>query len=144
MLTNTTAQNALSTEFVWSWLCNEFWADKVFVPEQARELQRGRRSKEAFQFAVLDSTRACITMAELTARVWQTRVKPAAGAARMSGDAWQQGQPTSNAAVYNSSNSANAVAFSGPVKVFYIPVTSATVSATNGDLATAAAVGLLG
>ena len=101
MLTNTTAQNALSTEFVWSWLCDEFWADKVFVPEQARELQRGRRSKEAFQFAVLDSTRACITMAELTARVWQTRVKPAAGAARMSGDAWQQGQPTSNAAVYN-------------------------------------------
>ena len=50
----------------------------------------------------------------------------------------------SNAAVYNSSNSANAVAFSGPVKVFYIPVTSATVNATNGDLATAAAVGLLG
>ena len=29
MLTNTTAQNALSTEFVWSWLCDEFWADKV-------------------------------------------------------------------------------------------------------------------
>ncbi len=50
----------------------------------------------------------------------------------------------SNAAVYNSSNSANAVAFTGPVKVFYIPVTDGTVNATNGDLATAAAVGLLG
>ena len=50
----------------------------------------------------------------------------------------------SNANVYNSSNSANAVAFTGPVKVFYLPITSATVNATNGDLATAAAVGLIG
>lgn len=50
----------------------------------------------------------------------------------------------SNGNVYNSSNSANAVAFTGPVKIHYIPVTSATVNATNGDLATAAAVGLLG
>ena len=50
----------------------------------------------------------------------------------------------SNGNVYNSSNSANAVAFSGPVKMHYIPVTSATVNATNGDLATAAAVGLVG
>lgn len=50
----------------------------------------------------------------------------------------------SNGNVYNSSNSANAVAFTGSVKIFYIPVTSATVNATNGDLATAAAVGLIG
>ena len=50
----------------------------------------------------------------------------------------------SNGNVYNSSNSANVVAFTGPVKVHYIPITSATNNATNGDLATAAAVGLIG
>lgn len=50
----------------------------------------------------------------------------------------------SNGNVYNSSNSANAVAFTGPVKIAWIPITSATVNATNGDLATAAAVGMLG
>ena len=50
----------------------------------------------------------------------------------------------SNGNVYNSSNSANAVAFTGPVKIHYIPVTSATVNATNGDLATAYAVGVGG
>ena len=85
--------SAVAVHADWQALCAEMWADKVFVPAAARQLQKSARTaRQAFYFAVRDAARTVITKAELVEMVWQTRVKATMGEGALEVDPWHNGK----------------------------------------------------
>lgn len=78
---------------VWQPLCDALWADKVYVPTQAREL-RERDARRAYAESIVDSRRTHITRAELCSFEWSTRMKTASGPGWTGSDPWWQHKPS--------------------------------------------------
>jgi hypothetical protein len=79
---------------IWREMCLSLWADKVYIPEHFRLLQKSGRSKEAFVNSLLDSQRIAITREELTAFLFFFRFKEAAGSYWTDQDPfWQKQDP---------------------------------------------------
>lgn len=79
---------------IWREACLNLWADKVFVPEQFRSLNKSGRSKEAFIHSLVDSKRTAISREELTSFLFYFRFKEVAGSYWTDQDPfWQQQDP---------------------------------------------------
>ena len=103
----------MAAEAVWHDLCERMWAEKAFVPAHARQLLSRRCGRDAFYFAMRDRTRTRIEPEELTAGLWRTRMKAAAGERLVSADPWHRGEPCL-CILYNDDGTADVEAPVGP------------------------------
>ena len=82
---------ATSSDGVWRPLCDQLWADKVYVPAEFRECSAMTR-REAYMQSLADSRRTAITAEELCSFSWSYRMKGYAGGTWISSDPWHRGE----------------------------------------------------
>jgi hypothetical protein len=85
-------RTASSAPELWAPRCESLWADKVFVPADARALLGASHAFEAYRRSVEDSRRSYITAEELCSVEWYHRMKGWSGEDWTANDPWWNGQ----------------------------------------------------
>jgi len=81
-------QQACSDDLLWRTFVKQLWKDKVFIPQEAKDLLEKGCAREAYKLSFIDSKRKTLRPNELRNNIWSFRFKLSAGPAWILNDPW--------------------------------------------------------